>query len=84
MYPDAQLIGMEGLPEKKKEQGLTFDFVFDKKNNEKTFGPQGEVYAPYLDCIDVRLNRDISLDIQTKKSHSCTNLPKRLLRQIWY
>jgi len=47
MYPDAQLIGVEGLPEKKKEQGLTFDFVFDKQNNEKTFGPQGEVLAIY-------------------------------------
>ena len=43
MYPDAQLIGMEGLPERKKEQGLTFDFVFDEKNNRKSFGPNGEV-----------------------------------------
>jgi hypothetical protein len=47
MYPDAQLIGVEGLPEKKKEQGLTFDFVFDKQHNEKTFGPQGEVLAVF-------------------------------------
>ena len=47
MYPNAQLIGVEGLPEKKKEQGLTFDYVFDEKNNEKTFGPEGEVIYLY-------------------------------------
>lgn len=47
MYPDAQLIGVEGLPEKKREQGLTFDFVFDEQNNERTFGPQGEVLTVY-------------------------------------
>ena len=47
MYPEAQIIGVEGLPERKKGQGLTFDFVFDEKNNRKTFGPNGEVqYLP--------------------------------------
>jgi hypothetical protein len=47
MYPDAQLIGPEGLPERKKEQGLTFDFVFDKNNRQKSFGPQNEVPPIY-------------------------------------
>jgi hypothetical protein len=42
-YPDAQVIGMQGLPEKKNEEGIKFDFVFDKKNNTKSFGPNGEV-----------------------------------------
>jgi len=42
-YPDAQLVGVEGLSERKAPEGLSFDFLFDKKNNEKTFGPQGEV-----------------------------------------
>lgn len=43
MYPAAQLVGVEGLPEKKKAEGLTFDYVFDSKNNSKSFGPDGEV-----------------------------------------
>jgi len=43
MYPDAQLIGMEGLPERKAKDGLEFNYVFDTKNPRKTFGPQGEV-----------------------------------------
>ena len=51
MYPNAQLIGVEGLPEKKREQGLKFDFVFDKKNNQKTFGPEGEVTLPVLTSV---------------------------------
>jgi hypothetical protein len=42
-YPDAQLVGVEGLSERKAKEGLNFDFLFDKTNNEKTFGPQGEV-----------------------------------------
>jgi hypothetical protein len=50
MYPDAQIIGVEGLPERKKGQGLTFDFVFDEKNNRKTFGPNGEVRIPSI-CL---------------------------------
>jgi len=48
MYPDAQLIGVDGLPERKKEQGLVFDFVFDKNNLSKTFGPEGEVSPQHL------------------------------------
>ena len=51
MYPNAQLIGVEGLPEKKKEQGLKFDFIFDEKNNRKTFGPEGEVTLPVLSVM---------------------------------
>ncbi len=51
MYPNAQLIGVEGLPEKKKEQGLKFDFVFDEKNNQKTFGPEGEVTLLLLSSV---------------------------------
>jgi hypothetical protein len=43
MYPDAQLIGVEGLPERKKQEGLKFDHIFDKDNRQKTFGPEGEV-----------------------------------------
>ena len=43
MYPDAQLIGVEGLPERKKDEGLTFDHIFDKDNRQKQFGPNGEV-----------------------------------------
>ena len=43
MYPEAQLICVEGLPEKKKKEGLAFDHIFDKQNNRKTFGPEGEV-----------------------------------------
>lgn len=50
MFPDAQLIGMEGLPERKKAQGLTFDFVFDEKNNHKAFGPNGEVQCLLYSC----------------------------------
>jgi len=42
-YPDAQVIGVKGLPEKKAEEGIKFDFIFDKRNNTKSFGPNGEV-----------------------------------------
>ena len=48
MYPDAQLIGVEGLPELKKDEGLTFDFIFDKDNRQKSFGPQNEVRLLYI------------------------------------
>jgi len=43
LFPDAQLVGVEGLPERKSKEGLLFDYIFDRKNNEKSFGPSGEV-----------------------------------------
>ena len=45
MYPDAKLVGVEGLPERKKAEGLTFDYIFDKENRQMQFGPGGEVYS---------------------------------------
>ena len=51
-YPDAQLVGVEGLNERKAKEGLTFDFLFDRNNNEKTFGPDGEVYTPISGLIE--------------------------------
>lgn len=45
MYPDAKLVGVEGLPERKKAEGLTFDYIFDKENRQMQFGPGGEVFS---------------------------------------
>jgi len=50
MFPDAQVIGMEGLPERKKEEGLQFDFVFDENTLQKSFGPEGEVFFLFWAC----------------------------------
>lgn len=61
MYPDAKLVGVEGLDERKKAEGLTFDYLFDKEHRQMQFGPGGEVSAS-LDSADkdrlVLLSRD--------------------------
>jgi hypothetical protein len=82
MFPDAQVIGVEGLPERKKEEGLTFDFVFDKNTPQKSFGPDGEV------CIIIchsngRLKLNTSLVILTKKSYSSTSQPEPSSKPTW-
>lgn len=45
MYPEAKLVGVEGLPERKKDEGLTFDYLFDNEHRQMSFGPGGEVKA---------------------------------------
>jgi hypothetical protein len=42
-YPDAQVIGVQGLAERKAEEGIKFDFLYDKDHKTKSFGPNGEV-----------------------------------------
>jgi len=48
IYPDAEIIAMEGLPEIK--DGLKVDHLFTEKDKHKTFGPQGEVQT-FSICI---------------------------------
>jgi hypothetical protein len=52
-YPDAQVIGVQGLPEKKAEEGVKFDFVYDKNTKTKSFGPNGEAYLVNLARLTV-------------------------------
>jgi hypothetical protein len=66
MYPDAQLIGVEGLPSRKKKEGLTFDHIFDPKNNSKSFGPEGEVKCRMC-CVKNRSNVGIFRAIRIRK-----------------
>ena len=76
MYPDAKLVGMEGLDERKKADGLTFDYLFNKENRQMQFGPAGEVLLNNDDA-DNRLTHVTSLELQTRRSRFFINLQRR-------
>jgi len=84
-YPDAQVIGVKGLPEKKAEEGIKFDFIFDRQNNTKSFGPNDEVRKLLFAVLRMHRSRlGFSRVIGTKKWHSSINRQRLSLKLIWY
>jgi len=54
-YPDAQVIGMEGLPEKKKD--LHFDIVYGQNFNTQKWGFEDEIDSAYFSGF---VNKDVA------------------------
>lgn len=52
-YPNAELIGVEGLPEKK---GIPFDHVIGTNNPGKAFGPEGEARILFVFSINQKID----------------------------